>query len=88
MKVTENTPPVNPITAFVIRREESSWGLPDGECGVSFIALGYGNDVDGEQRLWQTLSYSETACLDAARAAYPAAVYIGRDLPVTRGERL
>jgi hypothetical protein len=85
MTIANGNRHVNPITAFVIRREESNYGLPDGEVAVSFIALGYGDDVDGEQRLWNTFSLSETACLDAARAAYPASVYIGRELPVMGG---
>jgi hypothetical protein len=79
---------VNPITAFVIRREESTFGLPDGETAVSFIALGFGDDIDGEQRLYNTWSMSETDCLDLARAAWPSAAYIGRELIVERGSRL
>jgi hypothetical protein len=85
MTIANGNRHVNPITAFVIRREESNYGLPDGETAVSFIALGYGDDVDGEQRLYNTWSLSETACLDAARAALPHAVYVGRELPVMGG---
>jgi hypothetical protein len=76
------------VTAFVIRREESNFGLPDGETAVSFIGIGFGDDVDGEQRLYNTWSLSETACLDLARAAWPHAAFIGRELPVMRGERV
>jgi hypothetical protein len=89
MSVTNGNRHVNPnIASFVIRREESNYGLPDGETAYSFLAIGYGDDVDGEQRLWQTLSYSEDECLRCARACYPNVAYIGRELPVMGGERL
>ena len=85
---TETVKPPAPITAFVISREESCWGLPDGEYSTTFIALGFGSDIDGPERLWTTWSLSEASCLDAARAAHPTAIYLGTEIPVKRGERL
>ena len=85
---TETVKPPAPITAFVVSREESAWGLPDGQVGVTFIALGFGDDIDGGQRLYGTFAYSEASCLDAARAAHPTAIYLGTEVPVKRGERL
>ena len=70
------------ITTYLISREESTWGLPDGQYAVHFIAVGYGDDTSDGLPLYNTWSLDEDACRDLARAWYPQAACIGRELPV------